>query len=306
MKVLIAGGTGFLGSALCSSLRSSGHEVWNLTRRQPRQSGELEWDGRSIEGWAHQVNAVDAVVNVTGYGLEHWPWTERQKRRFVDSRVLPGEALSAAIIAAQHKPDVFLQISGINYYGARGEGMADESSPAAEDFLAQLTVQWEAASESVERAGVRRVIARTAVVLDTHGGLFPLMALPVKVWVGGRLGDGRQAVPWIHLDDQIAAMRFLLERQDAAGPFNLIAPEPTSNADFMRAVARTLHRPYWLPVPALALRVALGQMSTLVLDGRYSRPGRLEQMGFAFHFPTLDAALKDLLHPRGAGIYGEK
>ncbi len=296
MKVLIAGGTGFLGSALGRALQSSRHEVWVLTRRQPQQQNEIQWDGRSTDGWTRILSEIDAVINATGYGLEHWPWTERQKQRFIDSRVRPGAALAEGIARAQHKPSVFLQISGINYYGAQGEGVADENSPPADDYLARLAVQWEAASKPVEEVGVRRIVARTAVVLDAHGGLFPLMALPVKLWVGGPLGNGRQAVPWIHLDDQIAAMRFLLERQDAAGPFNLIAPEPTSNAQFMRAVARALHRPYWLPSPAFALKVALGEMSTLVLEGRYSKPGRLIQMGFEFRYPTIDMALENLLH----------
>jgi uncharacterized protein (TIGR01777 family) len=143
---------------------------------------------------------------------------------------------------------------------------------------------------------MRRVVARTAVVLDAHGGLFPLMALPVKLWFGGRFGDGRQAVPWIHLKDQVAAVSFLLERQDAAGVFNLVAPQPTSNEQFMRAVARAVHRPYWFPTPAFLLRLALGEMSTLVLDGRYSIPSRLTQLGFRFAYPTIEGALSDLLH----------
>ncbi len=296
MKILIAGGTGFLGSALSRVLGASGHEVRILTRRWPRSPNEIQWDGVSTNGWAQRLNEVDAVVNLTGYGLEHWPWTARQKRRFIDSRVLPATALSRAIAEADRSPGVFLQISGINYYGARGEGIADENTPAGEDYLAQLTVQWEAASSAVEQLGVRRVVARTAVVLGAHGGLFPLMALPVRLGVGGPLGSGSQAVPWIHLEDQVAAMRFLLERQDAAGAFNLIAPQPTSNAEFMRAVAQAMRRPYWLPAPAFMLKAVLGEMSTLVLDGRYSKPGRLTEMGFEFRYPTMDTALQALMH----------
>ena len=302
MKILIAGGTGFLGSALADSLRASGHEVWVLTRQLPRNASEIQWDGRSVASWGETLNEMDAVVNVTGYGLEHWPWTRTQKQRFIDSRVMPGAALAEGISRAAHKPGVFLQISGINYYGAHGDGIADESSPAADDFLAQLCVQWEAASQPVEHYGVRRIVARTAVVLAARGGLFPLMALPVKLWLGGPLGDGQQAVPWIHLADQVAAMRFLLESRDAAGPFNLIAPQPTSNAEFMHAVARAMHRPYWLPAPAIALRVVLGEMSTLVLDGRYTAPRRLTELGFDFQYPTIDAAVESLLHSQAAEL----
>ncbi len=300
MKVLIAGGTGFLGSALSRFLRSSGQEVWVLTRRKPRSDGEIQWDGRSTNGWVNRLNEVEAVINVTGYGLEHWPWSAAQKRRFLDSRVQPAMALAEGIRAAKHRPQVFLQISGITFYGARGEGIADEESPAGDDYLARLSVRWEAASQPVEVLGVRRIVARSAVVLDTRGGLFPLMALPVKLWVGGPLGDGSQAVPWIHLHDEIAAIGFLLERQEAAGAFNLIAPQPTSNAEFMRAVARAMHRPYWFRTPGFLLRTVLGEMSTLVLDGRYSRPGRLNELGFRFRYPTIEAALEDLLQPHVA------
>jgi uncharacterized protein len=296
MKVLIAGGTGFLGSALAKSLEASGHEVWSLTRRQPRSDHELQWDGRSRGAWAKALDQADVVVNITGFGLEHWPWTERQKQRFLDSRILPGTALTSAIRAAENRPHTFLQISGINYYGARGEGVAEESWPAAGDYLAQLSVRWEAATQPVEELGVRRVIARSAVVLDTHAGLFPLMALPVKMWVGGPIGDGRQALPWIHVRDEIAAMRLLLEKPDASGAFNLIAPELTSNAEFMQAVAKALHRPYWFRTPAFLLQLALGEMSTLVVDGRFSRPQRLLELGFAFQYPTIRSASEDLLN----------
>lgn len=294
MKILIAGGTGFLGSALRRALESAGHDVWVLTRRQPADLHEIQWDGRSANGWAGRVAEMDAVVNVTGFGLEHWPWTRRQKQRFVDSRVLPGAALTSAIRSASHKPAVFLQISGINYYGSHGEDVADETWPAADDFLAQLTVQWEAATKPVEEVGVRRVVARSAVVLSAHGGLFPLMALPVRLWVGGPLGDGRQTMPWIHLQDEVAALSFLLEQDRASGPFNLIAPQPTSNAAFMHAVARATHRPYWFTTPAFLLRVALGEMSTLVLEGRPSQPKRLHELGFQFRYPAVEAALENL------------
>ncbi len=295
MKVLIAGGTGFLGSALKRSLVSAGHEVRVLTRRQPASADQIRWDGVTTEGWMPALNAADAVVDLTGYGLEHWPWTRRQKQRFVDSRVKPGKALAAAIAAAERRPRALVQVSGVNYYGATGEGVADESSPPADDFLAQLTVQWEDATRPVEQYGVRRAVARSAVVLDTRGGLFPLMALPVRLWMGGPLGSGTQAVPWIHVWDEIEALKRLVENEQAAGPFNLIAPQQTSNAMFMRAIARAMKRPYWFRTPAFAMRLALGEMSTLVLDGRYSAPKRLLELGFHFRYPTIESALGNLL-----------
>ncbi len=299
MRVLIAGGSGFLGSALRRSLVSAGHEVRVLTRRQPASPGEIHWDGVSPAGWEAALAESDAVVHLTGFGLEHWPWTGAQKRRFVDSRVKPGQALMAAIAAAKRRPRAFVQVSGINYYGARGEGIADESWPPGDDFLAKLTVQWEEATRAVEEYGVRRAVARSAVVLDSHGGLFPLMVLPARLWLGGPLGDGRQAVPWIHIQDEAEVLRFLIENEQASGAFNLIAPEPTSNAAFMRAIASAMRRPYWFPTPAFMLRAVLGEMSTLLLDGRYSAPKRLGEQGYSFRYPTIDAALGNLLGQQG-------
>lgn len=296
MKVLIAGGSGFLGSALVASLRAGGHEAWILTRRHTRRANEIHWDGKTVAGWGEQIREMDAIVNVTGFGLEHWPWTRNQKRRFHDSRVLPGRALVAAVEDSARRPGLFLQISGINYYGLRGDTIADETTPPGDDYLSQLAVQWEAATRAIEGLGVRRVIARTAVVLDVRGGMFPLLALPVRLFFGGRLGKGDQALPWIHLSDATGALRFLLEKPDAEGIYNLIAPAPTSNAEFMRAIAKALHRPYWFPVPTSFLRTVLGEMSVSVTEGRYSWPARLLEAGYQFQFPTIDDALRDLFH----------
>lgn len=294
MNVLIAGGSGFLGSALARSLEGDGHRVFILTRRQPSRPNQIQWDGRTTAGWGDRVNEMDAIVNLTGYGLEHWPWTKRQKQKFVDSRVLPGLALASAIKEASRRPSVFVQTSGINRYGLRNDIIADESAPPAKDFPAQVTVGWEHATQSVEELGVRRVITRTAVVLARRGGLFPLMALPVRLFFGGSFGDGKQATPWIHLDDQVGAIKFLLNNENAHGPFNLIAPTPTSNADFMRITAQELHRPYWFHLPAFLLRIPLGEMSIMLTEGSYSQPKRLLELGYKFRFPTLEDAVRDI------------
>lgn len=294
MNVMIAGGSGFLGTALAKSLEGDGHTVYILTRRQPAKPNQIQWGGKTTAGWGSRINDMDAVINLTGYGLEHWPWTKRQKQKFVDSRVLPGLALASAIKEASRRPGIFVQTSGINRYGLRNDSIADESTPPAGDFLAQLTVGWEDATRSVEELGVRRIIARTAPVLARRGGLFPLMALPVQLFFGGRFGDGTQASPWIHLDDQVGAIKFLLENENAHGPFNLIAPTPTSNADFMRTVARELKRPYWFHLPAFLLRIPLGEMSVLLTEGSYSQPKRLLELGYKFRFPTLEDAVRDI------------
>lgn len=295
MNVLIAGGSGFLGKALTNSLKADNHQVIILTRRAPKHANQIQWDGKTSSGWAHVVNEVDVVVHVAGFGLQHWPWTQKQKQKFVDSRVHPGLALVSAIQNASRRPRVFLQSSGINRYGQQGESIADESTPPASDFLAQITVPWEAVTEPLEELGVRRVIARSAIVLAKNGGMFPLMALPARLFFGGKFGTGKQAVPWIHIVDQINAIRFLLDNENAHGPYNLIAPTPTSNADFMRAIAKALHRPYWFHIPEFLLELALGEMSILLTKGRYSRPKRLIELGFQFQFGELKDAMEDLL-----------
>jgi uncharacterized protein (TIGR01777 family) len=295
MKVLIAGGSGFLGTALKNSLLKANHDVFILTRRNSKDVHEIQWDGKTPSGWGRLINEMDAVVNLTGVGLEHWPWTKRQKQRFVDSRVLPGLALVSAMQNAARRPRVFLQTSGVNRYGLRGQAIADESTPPSVDFLGQLTVKMEEATAPVEELGVRRVIARSAVVLASHRGMFPLMSLAPRLFFGGKFGDGKQAMPWIHIEDQTNAMHFLLENEDARGPFNLISPEPTSSAEFMRIVCKVLHRPYWFHVPRFLLRLMLGEMSVLLTEGRYARPKRLIELGFRFRFGKLENAIEDLL-----------
>jgi uncharacterized protein (TIGR01777 family) len=291
---LIAGGSGFLGSAIARRLEANGHETWLLSRREIRSSHRLHWDGRTQGAWCAHLGGMDAVVNVTGHSLAHWPWTPGMKQRFIDSRVEPARVLAEAVVQARPRPQVFVQTSGINYYGLDGPTTADESTTPASDYLAQLTVAWEAASASVEAAGVRRVVLRNAVVLDARAGMLPIMALPVRLFLGGRLGEGGQAMRWIHVDDCVDALLFLLGREDAHGAYNLIAPTPTSSDQFVRALEAALGRPYWLPAPKLVLRVALGEMSMLVTAGQYSRPRRLEELRYSFKFATIEAALDAL------------
>ena len=297
MKVLIAGGAGFMGRHLIKSLIADNHQVWVLSR-DPNKNVEgtqvVKWDGKTTNGWAHIVNDIDVVVNLAGLSLYYWPWTSRKKQRFSDSRVEPGHALAAAIRNASHRPSALIQISGINYYGLRGEGVADESTPPGTDYLSRLTVAWEDATKSVEEVGVRHVVSRTAVVLARDAILLWLMALPVRLFVGGRFGNGKQAMPWIHIDDQIGAIRFLMEKPDAKGPYNLIAPQLTSNAEFMRTLAKVLGRPYWFHIPAFLLRLVLGEMSVMITEGRRSKPERLFQIGYNMHFSDLEEALCDI------------
>ena len=300
MRILITGGTGMIGTALAQSLLADGHQVSVLTRNPgqahlPEGAKGLGWDGKTTGGWGELVSRMDAVVNLVGERLSRWPWTKQQKQRFWDSRVPVGKILVQAIQAASPRPKVLIQASGVNYYGPRGLEPVTEADAPGQDSLAGLCQAWEASTQPLEKLGVRSAIVRSAIVLSARDGILPIMLLPVRLFAGGPLGRGWQGLAWIHLVDEVAAIRFLLENDNAAGPFNLTAPDPISSADFLRTAARVLRRPYWLPAPAFALKLALGEMATLVLDGAYIRPTRLQEMGFTFRYGNLEAALRDLL-----------
>lgn len=303
MNVLVAGGTGFIGSALTRSLLADGHAVWVLTRNPARArlaegAQAVGWDGRTVGAWLDVFSQMDAVVNLAGENVGQWPWTAQRKQRILNSRVEAGAALADAFQQASRRPTVLVQASGVGYYGPCGNELVDETSPAGSDFFASVASEWEASTRVVDSLGVRRVIIRTSLVLDSKAGILPLMALPVRLFVGGRLGNGKQGVSWIHLEDHVRAMRFLLENRNAVGAFNLSAPNPLSNAAFIAALAKALGRPYWLPAPAFALRLALGEMSTLLLDGQFVLPRKLVNLGFVFKYQTVDEALQALFRPQ--------
>ena len=297
MNILIAGGSGFLGRALTAHLARHHHRVFILTRQTPKSAEQIQWDANTTIGWLPRLGEMDAVINVTGFGLEHWPWTRRQKQRFIDSRVRPGRVLVEAFEKSSRQPGIFIQASGINRYGLRGAEIADEDTPASDDFLGQLTVQWEEATKSIEELGVRRVIIRTSVVLARQAGQFRLMALPVRLFFGGKFGDGKNSMNWIHIQDFVRAVRFLLESENAQGPYNLVVPSITSGEEFMRGIAKTLHRPFWFHVPKALLQLTLGEMHVVLTEGRRVQPKRLSELGFQFEFGNLEDALKDLLRP---------
>lgn len=297
MNILIAGGSGFLGSALTKSFLADGHKVFVLSRT-PKQIKNVEtilWDGKTVGEWSKHLNQMDVVIHLTGKSLSTFPWTRATKQSFLDSRLNTGLLLASAIEASGNRPSIFVQSSGINYYGLTGN-LADESTPPADDFLAQLAVQWENATKSLDDLGVRRIIIRSAVVLDKKGSLLDLMSLPIKLFFGGKLGSGKQAFPWIHIHDWVGAVRYLIANQNAKGAYNLIAPAQTSNVEFNQTLANVLHRPFWFHVPEFLIRNILGEMSVLILDGRFSQPKRLIESGYRFHFPSLKEALSDLVN----------
>lgn len=302
MRILVTGGTGLIGRALVADVRRDAHEVVVLSRnpaRAPDLAPGVEvqpWDGRTVAGWGPLVNGVDAVVNLAGENISSGRWTAARKARIAQSRLDAGRALVQAIAAATHKPRVLIQASAVGYYGPRGTEALTEDAPPGEDWLSQLAVEWEAVTRPVEDSGVRRAIIRTGVVLTRAGGALPKMALPFRFFIGGPVGSGRQILPWIHRADVVAAIRFLIDHADARGPFNLTAPEAPTNAEFGRALGRAMRHPAWLPVPGFALRLLFGEMATVLLTGQRAVPAKLQQLGFTFRFPTLDAALADIFN----------
>lgn len=300
MNVLIAGGSGLIGSSLTQALLQAGNKVWILSRspervRLPAGAQAVGWDAATTQGWGEWIEHVDAMVNLTGENLGAGRWTATRRARFYSSRVDSGKAILAAIAQAASKPKVLIQSSAIGYYGNGGDRELDESSPAGSDSLAQLCVDWENSTRAVEELGVRRVVIRTGVALAPDAEVFKRLSLPFRLFVGGPVGSGRQWLAWIHMTDVIAAIQFLIENPAAQGPYNLTAPQPVRNADFGRLLARVMRRPYWMPVPAFALKLVLGEMSRLVLDGQRAVPRRLLEAGYPFRYSQLETALHSLL-----------
>ncbi len=306
MRFMLTGGSGLIGRALADSLAADGHEVILLSRSPGNVVGLPEgvravyWDARTTEGWGELVDGAAAVIHLAGESLAgdnlfNIRWTPARKRRLYDSRVKTGQVLLEAIEAARERPAVLVQQSGVNYYGTRDENPATEEHGPGDDFLARLCVDWEGATARAERMGVRRVVTRTAVVLSDRGGVLPLQMLPFRFFVGGPIGSGRQWYPWIHIQDEVRAIRFLIDNPEAKGPFNLCAPGAVTNAEFSRALGRAMGRPAAIPAPAFAFKLAFGEASMLLLEGRRIIPQRLQEMGFEFRFPEVEPALRDLL-----------
>src|SRR5262245_57789560 len=272
MRIVIAGGSGFLGTALSARLAKDGHAVVTLTRnateaRSPGLVRYAEWTPNGDTGpWAREIDGADAVINLAGAGLADKRWTAARKRVLRDSRVNSARSLLGAMRAASRAPSVFMQASGVGYYGAFIDGPElDETASPGDDFLASLCVAWEAEAQPATAMGCRVIWLRSAVVLSLHGGALPKMLLPFRLLVGGPLGSGSQYLTWIHLDDWTGMVTWALNNPSVAGPLNVSAPHPVTNADFSAAVGRAIHRPHWIAVPPLALRLVVAEMASIPL-----------------------------------------
>ncbi|MCC7417131.1 MAG: TIGR01777 family oxidoreductase [Acidobacteria bacterium] len=297
MRIVIAGGTGFLGRALAAALAADRHELVILTRRPgtPRAGVArfVSWKPDGGTGsFARAIDGASAVVNLAGESIAGRRWSPARKRRILESRRDATRSRAAAIAAAGQPPAVFLSASAVGYYGPHGDERLDETAPAGSDFLAEVCVQWEAEAHRVASARTRVVCLRTGLVLARDGGALPRMLLPFRLFAGGRIGDGRQYWPWIHRDDWVGLVRYALERPAIAGAINLTAPDPVVNAEFARALGRALRRPALLPAPAFALRLMLGEMAeALLLSGQRAVPVKAQREGYRFAYERVDEAL---------------
>ena len=296
VQIVVTGSSGLIGSTLVRSLRAEGHEVVRLVRRAPAAADERRWDPTTRTLDPAVLDPADAVVHLAGAGIGDKRWSEDYKQEVLRSRIDGTTTIATAIAQCANPPKVLLSSSAVGWYGDTGDEAVDESTPSGQGFLADLVRQWEESAAPAQAANVRVVHVRTGVVLSADGGALGKVLPLFKLGLGGRLGSGRQWMSWISIADQIAAMRFLLERSDLAGPVNATAPEPVRNRDYTKALGRAVRRPALAIVPAAALRLALGEFADEgVLVSQRVVPARLEEAGFLFTYADIDAALSAIV-----------
>jgi uncharacterized protein (TIGR01777 family) len=301
MRVIITGATGFIGRALCKALHKD-YEVIALSRdasRAAKSVGDrakiIEWDGRTTGSWYKQANGAFAIINLAGENVASGRWNESKKAGILHSRLDSSRAVLEVIKQADKKPTVVILASAIGYYGSRQNEELDETSTPGKGFLANVCRRIESYAEEIEGLGVRCVVIRTGVVLGRDGGAFARLVKPFRFYLGGHLGSGRQWFSWIHLDDEVAAIKFLLENENLQGVFNLTAPEPVTMKKFCKILGKVLHRPALLNVPGFAARLAFGEMADeMLLSGQKVLPKRLLNTGFDFQYTNVEQALNDI------------
>jgi len=306
MKVLITGGSGFIGSHLVASLVNDGHDVVVLSRRpEPMNTARgvryVTWDARSANGdWVKELSGAQAVVNLAGASIGSWPWTRRRMAELLSSRLSATAALVQALerTPAEQRPPVLVSASGIDYYGDRGDEVITEESQTGDSFLARLSQQWETAAQKAEPLGVRVVRIRTSMVFGREAFAFRLLTLPFRLFVGGPLGNGRQWFTWIHIDDIVGLYRLALEDPRVSGALNAVAPDIRREGEVAKEIGRVLRRPALIPVPAFVLKLVLGKEAQLLLHGRRAEPAKARGYGYQFRFGGLHEALEDTRRAR--------
>lgn len=297
MKIVIAGGSGFIGQKLTTTLHEKGHEIIILTRRMQQSLGTISYVQWLQEGDAPEtkIEHADVFINLAGVSINDGRWTVKHQKEIYESRMIATDELLRIISTLRKKPSVLVNASAIGIYPASENKIYTESSTeVADDFLAKTVHDWEEKAAHVEESGIRAVFMRFGVVLGTEGGALPLMATPYKLFVGGTVGSGKQWLSWIHVDDLIRAILFVIEKENINGPVNVTAPFPKQMKNFGQTIGAILHRPHWLPVPTFAMKFLLGKKSALVLKGQQVIPTILQQENFKFLYPDLESALENL------------
>jgi len=297
MKILVSGSHGLVGKALVKSFVADGHEVVSLVRTELAFGApEIEWHPNQGRLDAQRLNGFDAVIHLAGESIASGRWTDEKKRAIRDSRVLGTTLLSNSLAQLSQPPSVFVSASAIGYYGTRGEQVLTEKSSSGDDFLASVCREWEDATRAAVEKGIRTINARFGIILDRNGGALAKMLPPFRMGFGGRIGDGRQWMSWVALEDIVGALKFVMQDENARGPINFVAPNAVTNAEFTRTLGRVLARPTLFPMPAFAARLAFGEMAdALLLGSQRVEPEILEDRGFPFYWPTLEPALRHLL-----------
>lgn len=295
--ILVTGGTGFIGQRLCPELLARGYSLTVLSRQ-----AEADVKARCGKvGALHSiadvasVGRIDAVINLAGEGLTDARWTTSRKQILRDSRIALTRELVQTLSKREQKPEVFISGSAVGFYGSHGGEPVTEDAPVTDEFSHHLCADWEQEAQASREWGARVCLSRTGIVLGADGGALGKMLLPFRLGLGGRLGDGQQYMPWIHRDDVVKALIWMLETPSASGAYNVVSPHPVTNREFTRALGKAVHRPTLFPVPAMVLRLALGELSTLLLEGQRALPARLQEAGFDFEHPELDEALHSLV-----------
>ena len=294
MRIVVAGGTGFLGAPLVRRLRAEGHFVSVLTRRprRPERPHEVAWNPAEPEGpWTAAVQSADAVINLAGESIADGRWTTARKAALRDSRIQATRAIVAAMTQGARTPAALFNASAVGIYGPHGDEPVTEDTPPGSDFLASLGMAWEAEATAAAHK-TRVVLLRTGIALDHGGGALQQMAMPFYFMAGGPLGSGRQYISWIHRDDWTGMVSWALGTPAVSGPLNVTAPNPVTNAEFAHALGRALRRPSFMPAPAFALRLVLGEMADAILTGQRVLPAKALALGFSFMYPQLEDALR--------------
>lgn len=299
MNILIAGGTGLIGTELCKQLAAKGHSV-SLLSRHPQKNGpfkQFSWDPKKGELDTDSLFETEAIINLAGAGVAEKRWTEAYKKEIMESRTLGAQLLLRYLATSKHHVRTYISASGISYYGIdTGDKLMNEESPKGDGFLAEVVLNWEKEALEAQKLGVRTVCLRTGVVLSKQGGALPKMALPVKLFVGSPFGSGHQYFSWIDLDDLVRLYIFVLENTEVEGIYNAVSPQPVTNKEFTQLLASQLNKPLWAPhVPSWALSLAVGEMSQTLLGGNKVASKKIEQAGFQFKAPTVEASLSKQL-----------